>query len=90
MALGWTPELAQRALDWDATQRGLRESYNSDDGRLYYFTTRTGVEVWCPVPCIVDHPDDVLTVKESSGGKRSKGRTTLALVEGDASEIAWA
>lgn len=89
MALGWTPELARLALRWDDTQTGLRESYNSDDGRLFYFTMRTGVEVWCPVPCIVDHPDDVVTVKESTGGKRSRGRTTLALVEGDAGLIDW-
>jgi len=90
MALGWTPELARMALDWDAGQKGLRESYNSDDGRLYYFTTRCEVEVWCSVPCIVDHPDDVQTVGERSGGKRSTGRTTLALFEGDASKVSWA
>lgn len=89
MAIGWTPGLAQRALDWDATQKGLRENFNSDDGRLFYFATRCEVEVWCPVPCIVDHPDDVETVKEQSGGKRSTGRRTLALFEGDASTVEW-
>ena len=90
MAIGWTPELAAQALRWDAVQTALRESYSSDDGRLFHFCRASSVEVWCSVPCIVEHPDDVLTVKESSGGKRSKGRTALALFEGDASKVSWA
>lgn len=90
MALGWTPELARLALYWDGTQTGLRANYHSDDGRLFHFCRTTGVEVWCPVPCLVDHPDDVPSVKENSGGKRGRARSTLAVFEGDARDVAWA
>lgn len=89
MALGWTPELARLALYWDGTQTTLRPQHNSDDGRLFYFCRATGVAVICCVPSIVDHPDDVGSVKENSGGKRGRARSTLAFVEGDASAIDW-
>lgn len=89
MALGWTPELAGRALEWDATQTTLREQSTADDGRLYYFTRQRNVEVWATVPSIVDHPDDVETVGGARKGKRRPSRSTLALFEGDASKVAW-
>lgn len=90
MALGWTPALAARALEWDTLQTRLRESFTSDDGRLYHFTRWAGVPVWATVPCLVDHPDDVPTVgseKERNGRKPS--RRTLAFIEGDASAVQW-
>jgi hypothetical protein len=89
LALGWTPKLAARAVEWDAQQTQLRENATADDGRLYYFTRWAGVEVWATVPCLVDHPDDVPSVgsgKARNGRKPS--RRTLALLEGDAAE--WA
>lgn len=89
MALGWTPELAQQALDWDANQHTLRANYTADDGRLYYFTRQRKVPVWATVPCLVDHPDDVPSVANTGRGKRRPSRSTLLLLEGDASLLEW-
>lgn len=90
MALGWTPELARRALEWDAQAHlKLRESYNADDARLFYFTRWAEVEVWATVPSVVDHPDDVPAVKNGSAGRGKRAWRTLLLLEGDASEVEW-
>lgn len=88
MALGWTPKLAQLALQWHSEQpRPARET--ADDGRLYYFVRWARVPVWATVPCLVDHADDVKSVANGYEGKRRPNRSTLALLQGDASEVAW-
>lgn len=89
MALGWTPELAARALEWDAQQHTLRENFTSDDGRLYYFARWANVPCVALIPSIVDHPDDVPTVGSQKAGKRRPARSTLLLCEGDASALEW-
>lgn len=91
MALGWTPALAARALEWDVNvgQKRFRDSYSADDARLFYFTQWAKVEVWATVPSIVDHPDDVPSVREGSNGRGKKAWRTLELLEGDASAIEW-
>jgi hypothetical protein len=87
MALGWTPELARSALEWDAQQTQLRANFTSDDGRIFYFARWARVPVWATVPCLVDHPDDVPSVgEEKARGKAS--RRTLQLLEGNAQD--WA
>lgn len=90
MALGWTPELAARALQWDAQQTRLRPNFTADDGRLYYFVRAAEVEVWATVPCLVDHPDDVPAVRDGSAGRGKRAWRTLHLLEGDAKEVSWA
>lgn len=88
MALGWTPELAQKALQWNQEKpRPARET--ADDGRLYYFVRWARVHVWATVPCLVDHADDVASVANGYEGKLRPSRRTLALLPGDASEIEW-
>lgn len=90
LALGWTPELAQLALQWDATQTELRENATADDGRLYHFQrsrlVNGAVKTWLTAPCLVDHPDDVPSVGGGFGTGRRK-RRTLALWDG--SPIIW-
>jgi hypothetical protein len=83
MALGWTTELANLALEWDQLQTQLRPNFTSDDGRLFHFGRWAGAEVWATVPCLVDHPDDVPAVGELKA-KGKPSRRTLQLLEGDA------
>jgi hypothetical protein len=90
MALGWTPELAQRAVEWDAQQTGLKPSAVADDGRLYYFVRWADVPVWITVPSLVDHADDVASVDGGGKGKCRPSRSTLELLEGDARDWALA
>ena len=89
MALGWTPELAALALQWDADvgQKRFRDSYSADDARLFYFARWAEVELWATIPSLVDHPDDVPAVKEGSSGKGKRQYRTLELLQGDAREI---
>jgi hypothetical protein len=91
MAIGWTPELARRALDWDAHHSRLSSDYTSDDGQLCYFTRWGEVPCWATVPCLVDHADDVGSVRGGNGeGKRRPSRRTLALYPGDdAGSVMW-
>jgi len=90
LSLGWTPELAQRALDWDAQQTMLKPSATADDGRLYYFVRWAEVPLWMSVPSLVDHADEVPSVDGGGKGMRRPSRSTLALLPGDARDWALA
>lgn len=90
MALGWTHELAQRALDWDAQQTRLGPKQTADDGRLYYFVRWAETPVWMTVPSLVDHADEEPSVDGGGKGMRRPSRSTLLLFEGDARDWALA
>lgn len=91
LALGWTPGLARLALQWDATQTELRESATSDDGRLFHFQrsrlVNGRIQTWMTAPCLVDHPDDVPSVKAGGSGTGRAKRRPLVLWDG--SPISW-
>lgn len=89
IALAWTPDLAAKALYWDATQRTLRPNFTGDDGRIFYFARQAKVDTWLTAPCIVDHPDDTPSVMEGGSGTGKAKRRALALLAGDAATVQW-
>jgi len=69
VAMVWPVAAAKAFLEWFPPSKpipGARAPYRSDDMVVGYWARITKRQVWATVPCLVEHPDDVPSIAQTS------------------------
>jgi hypothetical protein len=82
VALCWPVELGADFLDFGevvvATRAARGLATVGDDPYVGAWRRKRKLDVWCPVPCLVDHPDDHPSLFRALDGKAGGNRSRVA------------
>lgn len=84
IAVLWPKHKAEEFLEWaDAHKLPGHPNPRADDGIAGKWFRDTGQHIRCTVPCLVEHPDIVPSVKGgiSAGGKPNRMRSAVVFAE---------
>lgn len=95
VALIWPAPLAEHLLEWSRTASlpGHRGVPRSDDAVVSYWARMTKQEVWATVPCLIEHPDDLVPAaghrKNANGADRGRIAASWIGLDVDPSTLDW-